>query len=262
MPDEIRSIYDKRIDDIKPVSKDISSYNQKMTPKYEKYGVREKLADISQIEGRLPVDAVHAGFVKYIYSNVAIINPFDVLRIIAKTEANSQREHVNCILMNDDYFPLAVVEAGLGNSKSTVINIEEILKMSLMCGATKVIMAHNHNCLHDRESKHYAPSDEDYISFANVRNKLSLFDIDVIDSVIISENISRNDKNTRTTGIYSIKEQTLYTFKDSCETVVNMDYKRKKDTDHSLDFDENGIRVRHKTPVLTENGVDYEPDYE
>ncbi len=228
---------------------------------YNKKGAREKLMDMAQAENRLPSDAIHAGLVRYLYSTSAITNSVEALRLVAKEIANSSRENMMAVLMDEEGFPIALSIVGMGAEDQMTMDFNETLKAALLCDAKKIIIIHNHSCIDEYSIKQFAPSTPDYTGFHNMANKFSVFGIEVLDSVIVSERFT-TDRTTRRCAMYSIKEKKMIIFNEKCEVNTYQDLERKTVTNHTRDFDENGLRVKNKQLILSPEGLDYSDDEE
>ena len=265
---------DRVIEDVPSIYKEYKADAKYLTPQdleeagygvsiknysFDSSGVREKLIDMAQIENRLPTDTMHVGLVRYMHATLAIRNPAVAARIICHEIANSSNETAMGLLMDEGCFPLAVCHIGIGVENGVSPNYDELLKCALLCDAKKVIIIHNHSMISDGGMIHYAPSEPDYVSFYQTINKFKLFGIDVIDSLIMSENYD-SEKNVRHCGLYSIMEKTSMVFFRECEVVTEADRTRKYDSNHEADFDENGKRIRHKSVCLSPQGVSFVPE--
>ncbi len=259
MSDDIKSIYKDKEADISSNIERItaSKYTERIQSfHYEKDGIREKLIDIAQTENRMPLNCEHIGVTQNYYSPYPITTPIDAIKILAKDITNSSVEIPAVILLDENDFPLAISKLGIGNGGSTEVPVVDILKMSLLCNAKKVILVHNHLPICDNDLAMINPSVPDYTTMHFYRQILPIFDIEVYDDIIVQE--LRPDINSnRVTAMYSLLEDNLYILGDVCEVNSLEDKKRKDNTDHTRDFDEHGKRICHGEVILNNNGLYY-----
>ncbi len=266
MAEEIGSIYEQGFRDhgsrmlsMEELAK--TGYPSRILSKsYEYAGVREKLMDMAQAENRIPTDAIHLGLMRNLYSRTPVLGPYEAIHLIAREIADNAREESYALLMDENCFPLAICSNGIGDNGHSTILVEEILKCALLSEAKKVIMIHCHPCLFGSPARNdgyrsCCPSGADFMSFKAMKDRASIFGIEVMDSVIVSERDFSDQ--TRRCFMYSIREEKLFTFYSSAGVERKTDERRKRESNHIMDFDENGKRIHHKEVCLTPDGVFY-----
>lgn len=85
------------------------------------------------------------------------------------------------ILLNAAGIPLQKRMLTAGTLTSTIIDIRRIVKLALLSNATSVILAHNH------PSGNSQPSTADISETEKLRQACSIFDISLIDHIIICD---------------------------------------------------------------------------
>lgn len=90
-------------------------------------------------------------------------------------------EHVYMIALNTKGKPLGVFEISHGMVNMTICNPREIFIKALLCGASGIVLAHNH------PSGDITPSKQDIESYNRLKEAGKLIGINVLDSVIVGE---------------------------------------------------------------------------
>ncbi len=98
------------------------------------------------------------------------------------------REGAYLVLMNKSNEVLGVSSISLGGIDSTIMDIRMIAQLSLLSNATNIIVVHNH------PSGTLRPSDSDVSISKRILESMRHFDIELIDSIIVSSE-----------GYYSLK---------------------------------------------------------
>lgn len=75
---------------------------------------------------------------------------------------------------------LAVLKISEGSTSGTVVDVKQIIKPAIDLNASGVIICHNH------PSGNFKPSDHDKTITSKIINALKLFDISLIDAIIIT----------------------------------------------------------------------------
>lgn len=91
------------------------------------------------------------------------------------------QEEVKIILLNRSNIALGIYEMSKGGITGTVVDIRVILGVALKCGATSVIMIHNH------PSGKLIASEADKTITKKLKQACKLLDIDLLDHLIISK---------------------------------------------------------------------------
>lgn len=76
--------------------------------------------------------------------------------------------------------PIGFMQLGKGNTYSTVVDVKALVQGAVMCNSSAVIMMHNH------PSGKRIASDEDIKITSQIKRGLELFDIKLIDHIILT----------------------------------------------------------------------------
>lgn len=90
------------------------------------------------------------------------------------------QEEVKIILLNRSNVVLGIYEMSKGGISGTVVDIRIILGVALKCGASSIIMIHNH------PSGKLIASDADKTITRKLKQACELLDIDLLDHLIIT----------------------------------------------------------------------------
>jgi DNA repair protein RadC len=82
--------------------------------------------------------------------------------------------------LNNTNRPIGFMQLSKGNTNSTVVGIKELVQGAVMCNASAVVMMHNH------PSGNKTPSDADISLTNRVMKGLELFDIKLVDHIILT----------------------------------------------------------------------------
>lgn len=91
------------------------------------------------------------------------------------------QEEVKIILLNRSNIVLGIYEMSKGGITGSVVDIRVILGVALKCGASSVIMVHNH------PSGKLVPSDSDKTITTKLKKACQLLDIGLLDHLIITK---------------------------------------------------------------------------
>lgn len=103
------------------------------------------------------------------------------------------QEEVKIILLNRSNIVLGIYEMSKGGITGSVVDIRIILGVALKCGASSIIMVHNH------PSGKLIASDSDKTITRKLKQACKLLDIDLLDHLIISKD-----------GYYSFADDGLF----------------------------------------------------
>lgn len=98
-------------------------------------------------------------------------------------------ERVYMIALNTKCKPLGIFEISHGTVDHSICNTKDIFIKALLCGASGIILAHNH------PSQDTTPSKEDRLIHEKVKNAGELLGITLMDNIIVGD------------GYYSFMEQ-------------------------------------------------------
>lgn len=99
-----------------------------------------------------------------------------VFRLNKQTE-----EYLYMIVLDSKNKPLGVFEISHGAVNMTICNPREIFIKALLCGASGIVITHNH------PSGDTTPSSEDIQSYNHLKEAGKLIGINVLDSIIVGE---------------------------------------------------------------------------
>lgn len=126
-------------------------------------------------------------FVRYCNDNfltneIIFNNTIDVFNFVKFKINNAFQERVLVLYMNMKNKLLFEQVISIGNDSSSLLNNKLICKMAIEKYAKKIIICHNH------PSDKTDPSIDDINSYFNLKDSLKLFDIKLLDSLIICNN--------------------------------------------------------------------------
>jgi DNA repair protein RadC len=104
----------------------------------------------------------------------------NLFRKIMAPECMEHHEEMWLAYLNNANKVIGYTQLSKGNTTATIVNIKELVQGALMCNAVSVLMMHNH------PSGATKPSNEDVELTRKVRNALDLFDIRLLDHIILT----------------------------------------------------------------------------
>jgi DNA repair protein RadC len=105
----------------------------------------------------------------------AIIDKYRFLR-------HKPKEHFYAVFLKSDNEVIGDKLIGLGNSGNAPVDLKDIARTAVLTNASAVILVHNHPSNNDEATP------EDIEATQDIKKGLELFDIEVLDHVIISQN--------------------------------------------------------------------------
>jgi len=93
---------------------------------------------------------------------------------------SNAQEFFSIMLLSRHNRILNVSTIGQGNKHVTIVDIGYLTTLALLSGATAVILCHNH------PSGNHKPSKEDKVMTQKIKSALRLFDIELLDHIIIT----------------------------------------------------------------------------
>lgn len=108
-----------------------------------------------------------------------LTSSIQVFQEISYYFADQHKEKFLVLFLNHANIKIKVEQISMGGSNATVVEVKEIVKRALDCKAAKVIIAHNH------PSGNLEPSSHDIELTRKLRSALLLFDIPLLDHLII-----------------------------------------------------------------------------
>lgn len=107
---------------------------------------------------------------------------FRLMRRVEEMNENIQyKEMFYSLLLNQAAEVIAIHKIGEGSTNSTITDIKFILQGAIMANATNIIICHNH------PSGRTTPSEADRKLTTRIKKAAEIFDIRLLDSVIISD---------------------------------------------------------------------------
>lgn len=104
---------------------------------------------------------------------------------------NEFKEHCYAVYLNGANETLAEKLIGLGNAQQATVDIADIVRTAILVNARAVILVHNH------PSGQVEPTPNDTKLTEAIRDGLDLFDIHLLDHVIIGRDTHHSMRKTR-----------------------------------------------------------------
>jgi len=105
---------------------------------------------------------------------------YSLMKNIIDMDTLDYKEHFWVILLNNSNRVLGCSEIARGNTTGVFVNTKEILHLALMSNSTSIILCHNH------PSGTLKPSCSDKKITKKIESITKLFDINVLDHIIIT----------------------------------------------------------------------------
>lgn len=90
-------------------------------------------------------------------------------------------EYVYMIALNTKCKPLGIFEISHGAANQSICNPREIFIKALLCGATGIILAHNH------PSGDTTPSKDDMVVYERIKEAGKIIGVDLLDNLVIGD---------------------------------------------------------------------------
>lgn len=130
------------------------------------------------MEFELPMITLQKKVERYIKSPVRSIScPEDAVRIFGEFK-NRPNEHLIAIFLNTKNVVIGVHAVSIGNVDSVTVSTAEVFRPALVCGATSIILGHNH------PSGDPTPSREDITVTRSLREAGNLLEVQLLDHLI------------------------------------------------------------------------------
>lgn len=149
------------------------------------------VATLTQVEG---VGQINASIIKSmqiianIYNNTSndqaktLKTHDEIGNYLCTKFANSTREHVYVVFMNDKNEVLELCKISQGDVISASVDIRRLLETAINSGAHGIVLAHNH------PSGFALPSENDMATTDAIRTAMQFAGISVVDHIIVSNN--------------------------------------------------------------------------
>lgn len=116
-------------------------------------------------------------------NEIFINNSKDVVNLLMDEMRYEKKEIVKLILLNSKNKVLRIKNISIGTSSYAIIDPKDILSDAIKMKARKLIIAHNH------PSGNPTPSQDDYELTKRIDSCCKLFDIELLDHVVIGDGI-------------------------------------------------------------------------
>lgn len=110
-----------------------------------------------------------------------ISNPLGVYEFFSQKARGETRENFYCLYMNAQNGMVCFELVAIGGSMATVVDVKSIVRTALLVGAERLILVHNH------PSGDPTPSVEDKAMTHKVSAACKIFNIEVLDHVVIGD---------------------------------------------------------------------------
>ena len=116
----------------------------------------------------------------YVIEKKKITSPKDVFDLLQKEFIGKKQEVLKTIILNKKNTVISVIINAIGNNDNISIGIKEILSEPIKQMANSIILVHNH------PSGNLKPSNADILFTQKINENAKLFDITLLDHIIIS----------------------------------------------------------------------------
>lgn len=149
------------------------------------------VAELTKVNGIGPVKAVtlHAAFelgrrrrAEVVEQQKKIMSLDDVIELMQPRLAELKHEQFWVIFVNMDNVILKIQQISSGGIAQTGVDVRRIIRQALELGATGMFLCHNH------PSGNVKPSNPDIELTLSIKNAANLFNIKVIDHVVLNRN--------------------------------------------------------------------------
>ena len=116
----------------------------------------------------------------YVIDKKSITSPKDVFNLLRKEFIGKKQEVLKTIILNKKNTIISVITNAIGNNDNISIGIKEMLSEPIKQMANSIILVHNH------PSGNLKPSNADILFTQKINENAKLFDITLLDHIIIS----------------------------------------------------------------------------
>ena len=120
---------------------------------------------------------------KKLYQGERITNSELAFQYVSDTfnhETIACQEQFNVLFINHAHLPIGYYKASVGSNTATVVDLKLLMGLAVKSLASCMIIAHNH------PSGNLTPSDNDIQLTEKIKNACKLFDITLLDHLILS----------------------------------------------------------------------------
>ena len=117
----------------------------------------------------------------YVIDKKSITSPKDVFNLLRKEFIGKKQKILKTIILNKKNTIISVITNAIGNNDNISIGIKEMLSEPIKQMANSIILVHNH------PSGNLKPSKADILFTKKINENAKLFDITLLDHIIISD---------------------------------------------------------------------------
>lgn len=121
---------------------------------------------------------------------VKIITPKDVYSLLKNEMAEKETEEVRVVLLDNKCYVKSTITVSLGATNKSAVSPKEILSEPIKRLASSIVLVHNH------PSGDTSPSRQDIVLTRKIFDYAKIFEIDLLDHVIIGKNGYTSIKET------------------------------------------------------------------
>lgn len=107
--------------------------------------------------------------------------PEEVARVLREILPDNSREHFMAVYLNGAHQVIAYSIVSTGTANSSLVHSREVFQPALLCGATALLIGHNH------PSGETTPSSEDKAITKRLKEVSDLIGIKLLDHVIVTD---------------------------------------------------------------------------
>jgi len=146
-----------------------------------------------------------------------INSPGDVFKL-AKDLIDSDRERLLVLYVDTKNRLIGAQEVAVGTKNAALVPVDVVARTAILANATGVFVIHNH------PSGDPTPSDEDVASTNNLSEVLALFDIDLVDELVIGAGrfVSMREKGLLKSSAASAAQDGEITYPERIDTPVEL----------------------------------------
>ena len=142
--------------------------------------VRETLPPLPEYLPVFGVRLVRADYLR-VAERPKIRGPRDIAAIVTKYLAESDREHMLCLLLDTKNGVIGMHVISIGDLSSALVHPREVFKAAILANAASLVLAHNH------PSGDPTPSPEDISITKRLKEAGEILGIDVLDHIVIGD---------------------------------------------------------------------------
>lgn len=142
----------------------------------------EGIGKIKAIEIKAVIELSKRISNSYTKNRLKITSPKDVYNILLPYFIDKKQECLKTILLDKGNKIISIMTNAIGNNDKVEIGLKEILSEPIKHMASSIILAHNH------PSGNLNPSKQDIIFTKNIEEYAKIFNIKLLDHIIITKN--------------------------------------------------------------------------